>query len=157
MQKLIHFFQNIETKNRVFLSRHKFMYALIGGAGVILYWRGVWQTADLLYSWGVEHRSEFWGGLFEIIFSGPGSIVFGALILIMTGLLVQEFIGDDVIISGLKRSKKLIDKTEEEILKELKEEEKNKNLLKEINNHLNDLEDSKFCVLPDVNSDNNNR
>ncbi len=147
MQTIIKFFTNIEIKNRIFLSRHKFIYALIGGAGVILYWRGVWLTADIFYRAGINNSDQLWGWLLSVIFSGPGSVFVGALILSLTGLLVQEFIGNDIIISGLKKEKKIIDKTEDEIIEELKEEQKNKQLLQEIDSHLHDLESNKFCVI----------
>lgn len=140
MQSIIHFFKDLEGKNRAFLSRHKILYALIGGAGIILYWRGIWMTADILYKTGYESRFTFWGGLLEIVFSGPGTAVLGIIVLLMTGLLVQEFIGNDIIISGIKRDKKVIDKTEEEILRDIAEEEKSKKLLEEIDTHLEEVD-----------------
>ena len=47
---------------------------------------------------------------------GFGAIGAGVLILLLTGLLVSFFIGDSVILSGLRRDKKLVDKTDKEIL-----------------------------------------
>ncbi len=121
----------IEFKNRTFLSRHQILYALIGGAGVVLYWRGIWSFSDYL-----EKQNSFLG----IIFSPIGSIILGTLLLLAIGLLVQAFIGADVIISGLKKEKKDIDKTEEELLKEEKKLETEEKLIREIDTHLHDIE-----------------
>lgn len=121
----------IELKNRSFLSKHKFWYAILGGAGIVLYWRGVWHSADLL---------EVSGGIFSFIFSPVGSIILGILILSSVGLLVQGFIGSEVIISGLKKEKQAIDKTEEELKKDEEKREKETELIKEIDEHLHHLE-----------------
>jgi hypothetical protein len=131
-QKIEESISKTELKNRAYLSKHKFLYALLGGAGVVLYWRGIWHTADILESEG--------GLLLKIIFSPVGSILLGILLLSSIGLLVQEFIGADVIISGLKKEKQEIDKTEEELKKEEEAENKERELIKEIDEHLHHLE-----------------
>ena len=43
------------------------------------------------------------------------STVIGAIILLSTGVLVSYFIGDKILISGIKGEKKIIEKTREEI------------------------------------------
>ena len=130
-QKLEDHISRSELRNRAYLSKHRFLYALLGGAGVVLYWRGVWHTADIL---------ESVGGILGVIFSPVGSIVLGILLLTSIGLLVQEFIGTDVIISGLKKEKQEIDKTAEELAKEEEKDKKEENLIKEIDDHLHHLE-----------------
>jgi hypothetical protein len=97
LQKIYNYFSNFEFNNRSFLSRHRLLYALIGGAGVVLYWRGIWHTGDLL---------ENSGGIWSTIFSPVGSILIGVVTLLSIGLLVQSFIGQDIIISGLKKRRK---------------------------------------------------
>lgn len=97
---IVKFFDRLEDKIRARLSRTPILYAAIGGTGIILFWRGVWMLADRLYI----------GWLL--------SAVIGLTMLLMTGLLVASFIGDQVIISGLKREKKLAEKTEAEVLTE---------------------------------------
>lgn len=131
LKKISNNVTNVEFKSRTFLSRHQVFYALLGGAGVVLYWRGVWSFSDYL-----ERQNSFFG----IIFSPIGSIILGALLLFAIGLLVQEFIGADVIISGLKKEKRDIDKTEEELFKEEKNEIAEEKLIKEIDEHLHDIE-----------------
>lgn len=111
MRRIIKFFDKLEDKIREKLSRRPIIYAIIGGAGVILYWRGIWIIADEL---------PFMNGFV--------SMLVGLVMLLATGLLVSSFIGDQIIISGLKKEKKLVEKTESEIvgeevtLKEIKED-----------------------------------
>jgi hypothetical protein len=82
------------------------MYTFIGGSGVVLFWRGVWHTADIL-----EHSSPLLGH----IFSPLGCIVLSVVILLSTGLFVSVFIGDSIIMSGIKHDKKIIEKTIEDV------------------------------------------
>lgn len=121
----------IQLKNRAFLSRHKFIYSLLGATGVVLYWRGVWHTVDIL---------ESWGGWYSFIFSSVGSLVLGVLILSFGGILVQELIGTDTIVSGLKKQKRDIDKTVEELIKEEATHKQEKELIKEMDLHLHKID-----------------
>ena len=100
LKKMLHFFDKVEDRVRIHLSRRPIFYALIGAVGIILLWKGVWETAELVPA------------LF-----GPGSIALGVALLLATGLLVSFFIGDNIILSGYKREKKLVERTEAEILK----------------------------------------
>ncbi len=97
---IIKFFDRLEDKIRRRLSRHPIVYAFVGSVGIILLWRGVWLMADL----------------FNL--SGFMSIVLGTIILLLTGLFVSFFIGEQIIISGIKQEKRIDEKTEEEIKKE---------------------------------------
>ncbi|HEY6019798.1 MAG TPA: hypothetical protein VIY48_07805 [Candidatus Paceibacterota bacterium] len=99
VKKIVTFFDKLEDKIRARLSRVPILYAIIGAVGIILIWKGVWDLADAV--------PVLWGA---------GSVALGLIILLMTGLLVSFFIGDSVILSGLKRDKKLADKSEKEIL-----------------------------------------
>ena len=110
---IFYFFDRLEDVIRESLSRHPFIYTFIGGTGVVLFWRGVWRSADVL---------ESSGGIFSFLFSSSGSIFLGVILLLSTGLFVSVFIGDSIIISGLKKDKKVIDKTIEKVIS-LKEEE----------------------------------
>ena len=73
---------------------------------VVLFWRGTWHTADIL-----QHSSILGG----VIFSPIGSIILGVTILLSTGLFVSIFIGDSIIMSGIKHDKKIIEKTIEDV------------------------------------------
>ena len=97
LKKIFHFFDKLEDKTRARLSRNPLLYALFGGIGMVLFWRGVWHTAD------------------SINLSAIGSIILGAVILLVTGVFVSAFIGNRLIISGLSGEKKLAEKAEGEI------------------------------------------
>lgn len=75
----------------------------------MLFWRGVWHTADLL---------QAQGGFLGWFFYEPVNLVFTVVILLMTGLFVSYFIGDTILMSGLKGQKKQTEKTEKEIQEE---------------------------------------
>lgn len=101
IKRIFRFFDLLEDWIRAHLSRYPLLYALIGGIGVVFFWRGVWHTADLF-----------------AFMTGPVSIALGIIILGLTGVLVSEFIGNHVILAGLKGEKKFEEKTREEVLKE---------------------------------------
>lgn len=96
----------MEDHIRARLSRHPFIYTFIGGAGVVLFWRGVWHTADAF---------EALGGLSGVMFSPVGSIIMGVVILLATGLFVSIFVGDSIIMSGIKHDKKMIERAIEDV------------------------------------------
>lgn len=106
---LIKFFDKIEDRVRVRLSHRAIIYAFVGGAATLLFWRGAWRTFD-----EIEHL----GGIFGFLLSPVVSLVASIIILLMTGLFVSVFIGERIIISGLKQEKKIFDKTESEIKEE---------------------------------------
>ena len=98
-KKIVHIFDKFEDKVRGKLSHYPILYALVGAVGIVLVWKGVWETA------------EFYPALW-----GPTSIILGILILLATGLMVSFFIGDTIILSGIKRDKKIAEKSEKEII-----------------------------------------
>ena len=46
---------------------------------------------------------------------GPLSVLIGAVVLLMSGVFVSNFIGNEIIISGLRGEKKLAERTEKEV------------------------------------------
>jgi hypothetical protein len=103
------FFDKLEDRIRGHLSKYPITYAIIGGIAIVLFWRGVWHTGDLL-----EARGGFWA----VLFSGPGSLILSLSVLLGIGLFVSVFVGDMVIMSGLRHQKKIGDKTEDEVEEE---------------------------------------
>lgn len=102
MNKLDKFFDKVEDKIRGALSRYPLLYATVAGIAVVSFWRGVWETSDLI---GIPPVASLLGGF---------------TVLLLVGILVTEFIGNRIIISGLRGEKKLEEKT----LEEIEEEEK---------------------------------
>lgn len=120
--RIIYFFDKLEDSIRGSLSRRPVLYTAIGSVAIVLFWRGVWMTADL----------------FPFL-TGPVSIILSVAVLLATGLFVSFFVGDAVIISGMKKEKKIMEKTESEIkseeiaLREIKRDlEEMKTLLREL-------------------------
>lgn len=102
VKHIVHFFDKLEDKVRGRLSRSPIVYTMIGGFAIVLFWRGVWMTADM----------------FPVL-TGPVSIVISVAVLLITGLFVSVFIGDKIILSGVANEKKIVEKTENELVEEL--------------------------------------
>ena len=95
IKRIIKFFDKLEDKIRFKLSKHPIPYSIIGGVFVVLFWKGVWDTADMFP-----------------FFSGPILITVSLIALLLTGLLVSFFVTDRIIHSGWKNEEKIIIKTE---------------------------------------------
>ncbi len=121
-RKIIHFFDKLEDKTRAKLSRSPLIYALLGGVGIILFWRGIWHMAD------------------DINLGSTFSTIIGVSILLVTGVFVSTFIGNRLIISGLSGEKKLAEKTEEEIETEEEQLKKLQNTMNRVEEKIDELE-----------------
>ena len=99
IRTILNFFDKLEDKIRHRLSRYPTLYAFIGGIGVVLFWRGVWDIAG-------------------IYLSPLASLIISIIILMLTGTFVSFFIGEQIILSGLRQEKRIDEKTETEIQKE---------------------------------------
>ena len=100
------------------MTHYPILYALIGSVGIVSIWRGVWEISDS----------------FNI--SPWISLIVGIIITLASGLFVSFFIGDNIIISGMKQEKRIDEKTEEEIRKERNVLEEIKKDIEEIKNHI---------------------
>ena len=114
MKKTVDFFDRVEDHIRGSLSKYPIHYAIIGGIGIVLFWRGVWHLAD------------------EINLSSLASVIIGTIILLLAGLFTSMFIGDHIIISGLKHEKKVTDITEKEV-------ESEKDILQDIREDIHEV------------------
>lgn len=101
MRKTAAFFDKLEDRIRAFLSHFPILYSLIAGVAIVSFWRGVWEVSDII---GIPPQA---------------SLLFGFLTLGIIGVLVTEFLGNRIIISGLRGEKKLEEKT----LREIEDEE----------------------------------
>jgi uncharacterized membrane protein len=122
MGKVTKFFDRLEIRIRGKLSHYPVLYAFIGGVGVVLFWRGVWHTAD------------------DMNMGSIVSLVIGFVILVVTGVFVAEFIGNKLIISGLIGEKKLETKEEGEIETEESQLRNLQNTLNRVEKKISDLE-----------------
>lgn len=109
MVKIFKFFDKLEDRTREHLSHVPIFYAIVGGISVVIFWRGVWDLADDL---------ETLGGYWAFLFDPLVSTVISVIALLVTGLFVSFFIGDRIILSGLKHEKKVEEKTESEVREE---------------------------------------
>lgn len=127
------FFDKLEDKVRGRLSRYPIGYAIIGGIGTVLFWRGVWHIADALSVAYLPHNGVATGSLdLPSVFDGAVSAFIGLVCLLMTGLFVATFIGDHIIVSGLRHEKKVAEKTEAEVTEE-------ENIIKKVHDELHTL------------------
>lgn len=117
LKKIFYFFDKLEDAVRGWFSHYPIPYALVGGVGVVIFWRGVWHSYDYLmwrfFTLTSEGSTVDLGGL--PWWDGPASLLIGSCLLLVTGVFVSSFIGNEVIITGLKGEKKTAEKTEEEV------------------------------------------
>lgn len=94
---LYKFFDKLEDKVRGKLTHYPIIYAIIGSIAIVSIWRGIWHISDDL---GITSSESLLGGIF---------------LALITGLMVSFFIGENIIISGLNKEKRIDEKTEAEI------------------------------------------
>jgi hypothetical protein len=114
--------RKVELSVRNYLSHYPKLYALIVGIGIVLFWRGVWHSADNIHT-----AINFFSSnssmtlLFAPWWDGPLSFLIGGTILYITGAFTSSFIGNELILSGLRGEKKLNQKTEADVKEEASE------------------------------------
>jgi hypothetical protein len=130
MKRILNFFDKFEDHIRGNLSRYPILYTIIGSIAIVLFWRGVWHTADIL---------QAKGGILGIIFYERVNMIIVVLVLLATGLFVSYFIGDTILISGLKQQKKTTEKTEKEIKDEEGRLDEIRDSIKEIKSEVDEI------------------
>ncbi len=131
IKKIVLFFDKLEDNVREHLSRYPIVYTFIGGVAIVLFWRGVWHTADIL---------QTQGGFLGWIFYEPNSLIITTIVLLMTGLFVSYFIGDTILMSGLRRQKKTTEKTEKDVEEEEAELKSMRSAIKDIKKEVDEIE-----------------
>jgi len=130
INNFVDFFDKFEDKVRGTLSNYPITYTLIGATSIVLFWRGVWHTADSLMAKG---------GVLGFIFNEGISLVIVTLVLLATGLFVSYFIGDAILISGLKQQKKRTEKTKKDIEDEEGEIKALRSTIKEMKSEVDEI------------------
>lgn len=102
MTQFTRFFDRLEDRTRTRLSRYPIIYAFVGAVAIVLFWRSVWMIADDI----------------PLLYDPYVSLVVSVVTLLLIGLFVSFFVGDSILLSGIKGEKKLIEKTEGEIRQE---------------------------------------
>lgn len=97
------------------------VYALVVGVGIVLFWRGVWHGTDEMHS---MFANNFYGNssmsfLSEFWWDAPLSFLLGCFILSITGAFTSSFIGNELILSGLRGERKLSERTEHDVKSEI--------------------------------------
>lgn len=128
----------IKWRITIILSHRPGLYAFIVGVGIVLFWRGVWHTVDNLHSYYNGYLSM--DSVMSPWWDGPLSLVTSILILYFTGAFISSFIGNELILSGLRGEKKLTEKTESELQNETRAISDIKDSLVHISDKLSDLE-----------------
>lgn len=126
---IVRFFDRLEDIIRSWLSRRPILYGLIAGIGAVLFFRGIWILFD------------------EMKVGSITSIVLSLVILLISGVFVSHFVGDQLVLSGLKKEKKIIDKTEDEVRAELATLRDIKEDLKEIKEEIRDIKHEDSSVV----------
>ncbi len=112
--------KKILTRFHIFLSHHSFLYALVVGVGIVFFWRGVWHSADLIHLYITQYAV---GGTIDAVvypwWDGPLSLVVGIFILYISNAFVSSFIGNELILSGLRTEKRMTKETESDVKMEI--------------------------------------
>lgn len=116
MKRIRDFLERTEEKSRIYLSHRPRLYALIVGIGIVLFWRGVWHSTDLVHTYlNIFQNNLTIDSFASPWWDGPLSFVVGIVVLHFTGAFTSSFIGNELILSGLRGEKRLSQKTESEV------------------------------------------
>jgi hypothetical protein len=133
MNKILHYFDKLEDRIRGRLSRYPIVYSIVGGTAIVLFWRGVWITADDIMK--VLPAEFSW-------IDGPLSFLVSLMILLATGLFVSFFVNDQIILSGVNQEKKIGEKTETEVQKEAQQVNVIRHEIETIEKEVHEIHDS---------------
>lgn len=112
--------KHIERKLRRHLSHYPKWYAFIVGVGIVLFWRGVWHSADQLHTLIQYLSYDSTTSLLQTPWwDGPLSLIVGIIVLYITGAFTSSFIGGELILSGLRGERRLNEKAESELKEEV--------------------------------------
>jgi hypothetical protein len=90
MNKIVRYFDKLEDRIRGRLSRYPIIYSIIGGTAIVLFWRGVWVTADYFAGYYVYAQSPD----IHMLIDGILSLISEHSYFASTGLFVSFFVSD---------------------------------------------------------------
>lgn len=136
------FFKEIRGK----LGKYPIIYAIFGAIGIILFWRGIWHTADFFSLVFIDDGSGM-SLNYAYLFDSLLSATIGFVLLLATGLFVGDFIGSQIVSTAVKEERKIEKITEETESDEEKEkkqmaefEEKFERVTSHLDEHLESIE-----------------
>lgn len=109
--------RRVEHRLQGFLSHYPVLYAIIAGTGIILFWRGIWHSVDFFHLYISQVTNNAQSSIDWTItpwWDGPVSMIVGFVILLLSGSFVSSFIGNEIILAGLRGEKQLSKKIEGE-------------------------------------------
>ncbi|HCC83222.1 TPA: hypothetical protein DEP96_00030 [Candidatus Uhrbacteria bacterium] len=116
---------SLVLRSKTWLSHHPLFYALLGGTGVVLFWRGAWHTVDYLMLIAQNYSAQTAQTSIDLAnnlwWDGPLSLVVGSLILLFTGAFVSSLIGNEIIISGLRTEQRQLTRNDDALHNEARE------------------------------------
>lgn len=131
----------LKRKITQFLSHRPGLYAFMVGWGIVLFWRGVWHTVDHFHTYlSYYEGNSTIGYSMAPWWDGPLSLFGGCLLLYFTGAFVSSFIGNELILSGLRGEKGIAKKTASELENEILDISEIKRALGDIDKKLVELE-----------------
>jgi len=141
-KKIYYFFDKLEDRVRGRLSRKPIFYAFLGGIGVVFFWRGVWHLIDAVMFFyfgeipldGITRTPglPWWDGLL--------SFSIGSTLLLLSGVFVSNFIGNEVILSDVKGEQKVVRKAQKQIVEERGDLSSIERELKQLSHQIDRLE-----------------
>lgn len=138
--------KNIITRYReritIYLSHRPKLYALIVGIGIVLFWRGTWHSIDFIHTYfNFYQNNPTIGAPFSVWWDGPLSLAVGVIILYFSGAFISSFIGNELILAGLRGEKRISQKVESEVKTEIESVSEIKDGLKNVNEKIRELEE----------------
>jgi hypothetical protein len=137
MKKVFKFINKSINKTRKKLSKKPVLYSIIAGAFIVLFWRGIWHTTDIL---------ETKGGILGFIFSGPVSIILSLIVLLFIGVFVSEFVGDVFLMYGFKKEKEVMSKTKDDVEVEKKNIENVEQVIDDLYEEIDQIGDKQVIL-----------
>jgi len=112
----------IEERARKYFENYPFFHAFLAGVGVVFFWRGVWELADIFY------LPPVW------------SIILGIVVLGSIGLFLQTFVGNTIIIKNVEKEKSIDQKIKTEIKETQKDISKEELAIEDLSRKIDLLE-----------------